>query len=174
VRTPFSSSLLSTQETHFEHSIVYRNDNHFITFYHPAFQAPWGRQRHVTETSRITQSSRNFADLRISNFFERPGTAGVTIIAIDFEYLSPATYSGFTITEIGIFTLSIDDRQQWVSTQRNIVHSRRLITPNKATHLNLTISIGESERILRRDIPLFLKLPPNTHLPLVNLAKMCL
>lgn len=115
--------------------------------------------RHRHKPNRpIIQELRGPASIKLLERLLPQGTAGLTIIAIDFEYLSPPTYSGFTITEIGISTLSIDDQQQWVSTQRNIVHSPHQITPNKATRLNLTISFGESEYILGGNIPQFLKL----------------
>jgi len=43
-------------------------------------------------------------------------TAGVTIIAIDFEYMSPVKRPELSISEIGISTLSIDEWRQFPHT----------------------------------------------------------
>jgi hypothetical protein len=76
----------------------------------------------------------------------------VTFIAIDFEYRSG---SSNLITEIGISTLSTDKWHQLSPTQKNLIYSR--------CHMKLKGFIsrgflfGESERIVREDIPQFLK-----------------
>lgn len=54
----------------------------------------------------VIQELRGPASIKLLERVLPQGTAGVTIIAIDFEYLSPSIYGGFAITEIGISTLS--------------------------------------------------------------------
>jgi hypothetical protein len=81
-------------------------------------------------------------------------TTGVTFIAIDFEYL-PAK-GNVEITEIGISTLSTDKWRQFPPVQKNIIHSQRHFT-SKAPRSGLDFLFGESERILKRNIPQFLK-----------------
>lgn len=83
-------------------------------------------------------------------------TTGVTIIAIDFEYhrWKKGNISIKEIKEIGISTFSIDEWLRFTCTQKSKIYSRCHLMPKISPGRFL---FGESERMLRRNIPQFLK-----------------